>query len=115
MVKGSNPAIYITRYFKEKASFYFTLYHEIGHIKKDYNRLKSKIIINDSDEKEIDNYALNQMIPSDIWKDIINNSKNREEICKKNNIPLCFLYSRLAYEKFISYKSIDYNTHKEMI
>lgn len=115
MVKGSNPAIYITRYFKEKASFYFTLYHEIGHIKKDYNRLKSKIIINDSDEKEIDNYALNQMIPSDIWKDIINNSKNREEICKKNNIPLCFLYSRLAYEKFISYRSIDYNTHKEMI
>ena len=115
MVKGSNPAIYITRYFKEKASFYFTLYHEIGHIKKDYNRLKSKIIINDSDEKEIDNYALNQMIPSDIWKDIINNSKNREEICKRNNIPLCFLYSRLAYEKLISYKSIDYNTHKEMI
>ncbi len=115
MVKGSNPAIYITRYFKEKASFYFTLYHEIGHIKKDYNRLKSKIIIDDNDEKEIDNYALNQMIPSDIWKDIINNSKNREEICKRNNIPLCFLYSRLAYEKLISYKSIDYNTHKEMI
>ena len=115
MVKGSNPAIYITRYFKEKASFYFTLYHEIGHIKKDYNRLKSKIIIDDNDEKEIDNYALNQMIPSDIWKDIINNSKNREEICKKNNIPLCFLYSRLAYEKLISYKSIDYNTHKEMV
>lgn len=115
MVKGSNPAIYITRYFKEKASFYFTLYHEIGHIKKDYNRLKSKIIIDDNDEKEIDNYALNQMIPSDIWKDIINNSKNREEICKRNNIPLCFLYSRLAYEKIISYKSIDYNTHKEMI
>lgn len=115
MVKGSNPAIYITRYFKEKASFYFTLYHEIGHIKKDYNRLKSKIIIDDNDEKEIDNYALNQMIPSDIWKDIINNSKNREEICKRNNIPLCFLYSRLAYEKLISYKSIDYNTHKEII
>lgn len=115
MVKGSNPAIYITRYFKEKASFYFTLYHEIGHIKKDYNRLKSKIIIDDNDEKEMDNYALNQMIPSDIWKDIINNSKNREEICKRNNIPLCFLYSRLAYEKLISYKSIDYNTHKEII
>jgi len=42
MVKNNNPCIYITRYFKEKASFYFTLYHEIGHIKSDYNKLKNQ-------------------------------------------------------------------------
>ena len=41
-----------TRYFKEKESFYFTLYHEIGHIKGDYNKLKNKIIINDNDNNE---------------------------------------------------------------
>ena len=43
MVKGKNPAIYMTKYLKEKASFYFTLYHEIGHIKRDYNKAKNKI------------------------------------------------------------------------
>lgn len=117
MIKDSNPCIYITRYFKEKASFYFTLYHEIGHIKRDYNKLKNKIIINDNDnnEKEIDNYALNLMIANDIWNEIKDNPSLGESLCIKNNIPLCFLYSRLAYEGIISYKSKEYNSHKENI
>lgn len=117
MVKGNNPCIYITRYFKEKASFYFTLYYELGHIKRDYNKLKNKIIINDEEnsEKEMDEYALNQMIPNNIWKEIKNNLLLKEEICIKNKIPLCFLYSRLAYEKIISYSSKEYNSHREKI
>ena len=116
MVKGNNPCIYITRYFKEKASFYFTLYHELGHVKKDYNRLKNKIIINDDDnEKDIDNYALNEMIDSNTWNKIKVNINDLEHICRENNIPLCFAYSRLAYEGIISYGSKEYNEHKEKI
>lgn len=108
--------IYITRYFKEKASFYFTLYHELGHVKKDYNRLKNKIIINDDDnEKDIDNYALNEMIDSNTWNKIKVNINDLEHICRENNIPLCFAYFRLAYEGIISYGSKEYNEHKEKI
>ena len=117
MVKNNNPCIYITRYFKEKASFYFTLYHEMGHIKSDYNKLKNKIMVNNEEtsEKEMDNFALNQMIPDNIWNNVKIDPLEREKICKDNNIPLCFLYSRLAYEGIISYKSKEYNNHKEII
>jgi len=55
------------------------------------------------------------MIPRKIW-DIINECYDeRERICLENNIPLCFLYSRLAYEKKISYSSKEYNEHIEKI
>lgn len=44
-VKKNNPAIYITTYLKEKSSFYYTLYHELGHVKTNYNKAKNIIII----------------------------------------------------------------------
>ncbi len=115
MVKHKTPVIYLTTYFKEKSSFYFTLYHELGHIKTHYNRLINKIVEFDNEEKEADAFSLNQMIPRKIW-DIINECYDeRERICLENNIPLCFLYSRLAYEKKISYSSKEYNEHIEKI
>ena len=66
-------------------------------------------------KKEMDNFALNQMIPDNIWNNVKIDPLEREKICKDNNIPLCFLYSRLAYEGIISYKSKEYNNHKEVI
>jgi len=115
MVKHKTPVIYLTTYFKEKSSFYFTLYHELGHIKTHYNRLINKIVEFDNEEKEADAFSFNQMIPRKIW-DIINECYDeRERICLENNIPLCFLYSRLAYEKKISYSSKEYNEHIEKI
>lgn len=119
MVKDNNPAIYMTKYFKEKASFYFALYHELAHVKTDYNKAKNKIIVDDAntkdDEKQRDKFALNCMIEDKTWKQIIENPKERENICNKNKIPLCFLYSRLAYEGLISYKSKSYLEHREKI
>lgn len=116
MVKGNNPAIYLTTYLKEKSSFYFTLYHELAHVKTDYNSLKSKIIINNNnEEKDRDKFALNQMINDNIYKEILNNRDKEKEICKKNNIPLSFLYSRLAYEKIIKYNSKEYLENREML
>lgn len=117
LVKDKNPCIYLTRYFRDKSSLYFTLYHEIGHIKTDYNKAKNKIIIDEDEnnEKEMDIYSLNQMIPIDIWDKVKTNLDSAEEICIENKIPLCFLYSRLAYEGIISYSSKKYNNHREKI
>lgn len=116
MVKITNPAIYLTKIFKEKASFYFALYHELAHVKRDYNMAKNKIVIDDSsNEKEIDNVALNWMIDESVWKEIKENPNNVKEISQKNNIPVCFATSRLAKEGLISYKSKLYIDNRETI
>lgn len=118
MVKGTNPAIYMTKYLKDKASFYYALYHELSHIKTDYNKAKNKIIIDeeiDKLEKRADEFALDQMIDNKVWEEILNNYSKREEICKKSFIPLSFLYSKLAYLGYIKYSSEEYNNHKEKI
>ena len=115
-VMVDTPVIYMTTYLKEKSSFYFTLYHELMHLKCDYNLLKKKIIIEeDNHEDEIDKLALNEMISENIYKEIIANFENRESICKNNNIPLCFLYSRLAKEGIIKYNSKEYLNNIERI
>lgn len=117
MVKGDNPVIYLTKLYKDKASFYFALYHELGHVKSDYNKAKSKIIIDEDEalEKRADEFALNTMINSSIWNEIINNIDNVLKICEKNNIPICFATSRLAKEGHIDYKSKFYNDYREKI
>ena len=116
LVKGNNPAIYMTKYLKEKASFYFALYHELGHIKSDYNKAKNKIIVDADDmsenEEKIDSFAVNQMIDNKVWDKIISDYPNKDKICEDNNIPLCFLYSRLAYLDYISYNSKEYQEHR---
>ena len=115
MVKITNPAIYLTKTFKEKASFYFALYHELAHVKRDFNMAKNKIVVDAENEVAIDNQALNWMIPQNIWEDIKNNLKDVASICYNNNIPVCFATSRLAKEKIISYKSKLYLTNREPI
>ncbi len=116
MVKITNPAIYLTKTFKEKASFYFALYHELAHVKKDYNMAKNKIVVDDStSEKEIDEVALNWMIDKNIWDLIKENPNEVKEICQKNNIPICFATSRLAKEGLISYNSKIYTANRESI
>lgn len=118
MVRGTNPVIYMTKLFKEKSSFYYALYHEISHVKTDYNKAKNKIIVDeeiDELEKKADEFAINQMIDKKVWEEILNNYNKKEEICKKNLIPLCFLYSRLAHDGYIKYSSKEYNNHREKI
>lgn len=115
MVKKNNPAIYLTKYYKEKSSFYYALYHELKHVKTDYNKGKAKILVDDEVETEADLFALNEMIPEKTWKEILNNYDQREAICQRDDIPLCFLYGRLAYNGLIKYSSKEYNAHKEMI
>ena len=108
------PVIYLTKYYKEKSSFYFALYHELMHIKKDYNMLKNKVFIDD-DEKEIDEMALEEMIPEKIYNIILNNYNDRNKIALDNQIPLSFLYSRLAKDGIIKYTSNEYRNNIEKI
>ncbi len=110
----NTPAIYMTTYYKEKSSFYYTLYHELMHLKSDYNKLKSKTMVIE-DEKEMDTLALDEMINNDIYKKILDNRKDEKNICKDNKIPLCFLYTRLAYDKIINYNSKEYIDNIEKI
>ena len=116
-VVGDNPAIYMTCYLKEKSSFYFALYHELGHVKSDYNKAKSKVIIDgdDSLEKRANLFAANQMIDEKIYSEILENIDDKEKICRNNNIPLCFLYSRLAHDKKIKYTDKLYLDSREKI
>lgn len=117
-VKRDKPAIYLTTLYKDKASFYFALYHEIGHIKKHYNKAKNKYIIDGEDklEREADDFALNEMIPDDLWELIIKgNEMDYINISKDNDIPMCFIVSRLAKEKYISYSSYLYNEYIEKL
>lgn len=115
-VKGKKPAIYITDNYAGKDSFFFELFHELGHCKSDYNEGKSKVIIDGSEEKEkkADEFALKMMIDDDIWKQILDanlNEKSIKEISKKNKIPMSFIVGRLAKNKNISYTSKLYREY----
>lgn len=115
MVKGNNPAIYMTKHLHELSSFYFALYHEIGHVKTDFNKAKNKVLVDDVDsdtELKADIFALEQMIPNKIYEYIKQNIDDIEIICKNNNIPICFATSRLAKDKIITYNSNLYQNNR---
>ena len=109
-VKGNKPAIYITDNYAGKDSFFFELFHEIGHCKSDYNEGKNKVIIDGNEEKEIraDKFALKMMINDDAWKQILDadlNEQKLKKISELNKIPMSFIVGRLAKIDKISYRS----------
>lgn len=119
-VRGDKPTIYLTTMYKDKASLYFALYHEIGHLKRSYNKAKNKYIIDSDDalELEADRFALNQMIDNESFSYIVNSIdivKASYEISNKKNIPLCFIVRNLAYKKYIKYTDKFYLDNKERI
>ena len=92
-VKGKQPAIYVTDNYAGKDSFFFELFHELGHCKSDYNEGKNKVIIdgNDLKEEKADKFALEVMIPEKIWKKIVDgeiNEKTLKEISIQEKIPI---------------------------
>ncbi len=119
-VKRNKPAIYLTTLYKDKASFYYALYHELGHIKKHYSMAKNKYLIDGEDklEEEADKFAFNEMISSELWNTITNSNnleKDSLEISKKYSIPMCFIVRSLAKEGYIKYSSSFYNKYVEKI
>ena len=115
-VKGKNPAIYLTKNYSSKDSFYFELFHELGHCKSDFNEAKSKVIVEGTDllEKRADDFALKTMISDNVWNEIIGNAseKNCLQISRKYKIPMSFIVGRLAKFKIIEYDGEFYNEYK---
>ena len=115
-VKAKTPAIYITSNYSGKDSFYFELFHELGHCKSDYNMAQNKTIIDGDEEREkrADQFALEVMINNVVWSEILKNisEDNLLEMSKKYRIPMSFIVGRLAKNNFIKYNSMLYNKYK---
>lgn len=115
-LRGKKPAIYTTKNYQAKDSFFYELFHELGHCKSDYNEAQKKVIFEGSKEQEkrADRFALETMIPNSIWK-YIEKDYSRENIINissKYRIPISFIVGRLANLKMITYKSKLYNENK---
>ena len=115
-VKLKNPAIYITKNYSSKDSFFMELYHELGHCRSDYNEAKSKVFVEATKEQEerADKFAINQMISEDVWNEIVKDHKEKSLllVSEKYKIPMSFIVGRLAYKKYISYNGVIYNKDK---
>lgn len=115
-VKSKNPAIYITQNYSSKDSFFFELFHELGHCKSDYNEAKSKIFVEGSafQEDRADKFALNTMISQEAWSEILKDISENSiiAISKKYKIPMSFIVGRLAKLEYIKYNSKLYNKYK---
>ena len=116
-LRGKKPAIYTTKNYHAKDSFYYELFHELGHCKSDYNEAQKKVIIEGNKEQEIraDKFALETMIPNSVWKHIEEDcsEENINRISKEYRIPLSFIVGRMAKLRMITYKSKLYNSNKE--
>ena len=115
-LRGKKPTIYTTKNYQAKDSFFFELFHELGHCKSDYNEAQKKVIFEGSDEQEnrADNFALETMIPKSVWKKIEKDysEENILNISKQYRIPISFIVGRLANLNMISYRSKLYNENK---
>ena len=116
-VKMKNPAIYITKNYSGKDSFYYELFHELGHCKSDYNEAKSKVIVEGDEKKELraDNFSINTMISKDIWEEIVKDysENNLKFISEKYKIPMSFIVGRLAKLDYIKYTDKLLSKYKE--
>lgn len=115
-LRGKKPAIYTTKNYAAKDSFYYELFHELGHCKSDYNEAQNKIIVmgDEIQEDRADKFALETMIPNQIWQEIKEDTseENINRISKEYRIPMSFIIGRMARVKMIGYQSKIYNKYK---
>lgn len=109
------PSIYITKKHKRVADIYFALFHEIAHLKRDFNKAKASNILSfeDSLEDKADKLAYNYMVDDEYYNNICKN-KNYD-IEKEKNYPKSFITYRLASDKLISYNSKIYQKYNFII
>lgn len=75
-LRGKNPLIALTLRYDRLDNFWFTILHEIGHIKKHMSGLKGQVFLDDFDalgerdetESEADAFARDAFIPRDVWR-----------------------------------------------
>lgn len=94
------PAVYISTFQNRVDGLVYSLFHELSHVKSDYNQGKSKVILDgtEAQEKRADEFAYTSMVPKEVCNDIlINNDENHLlEISRIHRIPMCYMVSQLA-------------------
>lgn len=112
--EGNKLALIMTNHQKFADIFWFTLFHEIGHILNgdvgeeftDYE--ESFGAENEKKEKDADLYAASRLIAPDRYKEFVKQADFSEEslrtFCAKENIPTFILIGRLQREGLLSYR-----------
>jgi HTH-type transcriptional regulator/antitoxin HigA len=74
MLPSGNPAVALTARHDRLDNFWFTLFHELGHISLHFDGEKDACFVDDLDftaegrEREADEFAQNCLIPLEIWE-----------------------------------------------
>jgi len=86
MNKNGNPVIGLTYRHNRLDNFWHTLFHELGHVVK-HLKTSDDVFFDDSEagdnskvEREADEFALNTLIPQEIWDQEIRHLKTAGEI-----------------------------------
>ena len=108
LMPDGSPLIALTLRYDRLDSFWFTLFHEIAHIKyhltekntaffDDMNKEMSKEL-----EREADIFAKSMLIPDRIWKEASLSSKSKPseiiQFANKNRISAAIPAGRIRYE-----------------
>ncbi len=109
------PAVYISTFNKRVDGLVYSLFHELGHVKSDFNQGKSKVIVEGTKEQEdrADKFAYTNMVPENILNDISINfsEKHLLEVSKDNKIPMCYMVSQLTNNGIYKYTGSMYKKH----
>jgi len=109
------PAVYISTFKKRVDGLVYSLFHELGHVKSDFNQGKSKVIVEGTREQEAraDKFAYTHMVPENILRDISRNfsEKHLLEVSKSNKIPMCYMVSQLTNNGVYKYSGMMYKKY----
>jgi len=86
--------------------FWFSLFHELGHLLKGNIKKRHLDFNNDIEEKNADNFASNTLISPVSIKELIKNGISESSIyecANKNNVDVGIVVGRLQHEKIIDY------------
>ena len=118
MNKNGNPVIALTCRHNRLDNFWHTLFHELGHVMNDLKK-PSDAYFDDTEardlsavEKAADDFALNTLIPSKVWKSEIRHLEKAGEIraaAKQLSIHPSIIAGRLRKEHG------NYRLHRTLI
>ncbi|MGN0748530.1 MAG: HigA family addiction module antitoxin [Christensenellales bacterium] len=94
--------------------FWFSLFHELGHLLKGNIKKRHLDFHNDQEEKTADVFASNTLISPATIKELINNGISEysiRECANKNNVDIGIIVGRLQHDEIIGYSQF-YNLRK---
>jgi HTH-type transcriptional regulator/antitoxin HigA len=116
---GGRPVIGLTLRHDRLDNFWFTLFHEIGHVQKHLSAETPAILDMDIDRKktsaieiEADRFALDTLIPPEVWRDELRGLCYADEIraaAKRHCIHPALIAGRLRRE------ANDYRVHRTLV